>query len=265
VNKAFSIKAKVYDSYSEQNVIVKLGRRAVYQEILKNLKKDHKILELNSGTGMDALFFASQGYRIHATDISDGMISKIRKKIKKTSLKTFSCQRLSLNDLQKVENAPYDYIFSNFGGLNCIPNIDNFGRSINQTVLKPGGYITLVVMPPICPWELLNFPWNFRAAFRRLPSLWGRETISHIDGIYFYSYYYSAKSIVNSFGKNFKNISLRSISLFSPPSFMDFFPRKYPKMFEFLVKLDNRLTSSFPFNNFGDFFIITLQYIPRTR
>ena len=34
------------------------------------------ILELNAGTGTDAVWFAERGYRVHATDIAEGMQDK---------------------------------------------------------------------------------------------------------------------------------------------------------------------------------------------
>lgn len=264
VKSAFTRKAQVYDAYSLKNKIVQLGRRTVYHHILGQLCKNDKILELNSGTGMDALFFAKKGFQIHATDISEGMLDKIGEKIRTSQLKNFTYQKLALQNLTQVDHAPFDYIFSNFGGLNCLPkySLKQLAKEINPSLLRPEGFLTMVIMPPICPWELLNFPWNVKAAFRRIPSLWGRATRSHINGIYFNSYYYSVGVIEDIFSPEFKKVSLQSISLFSPPSFMDYFPSRYPKLFSFLINLDNRFSTSFPFNSYGDYFVITLQYLP---
>ena len=52
----------------------------VRQHVLQYLPSDASILELNSGTGDDALFFAKQGYHIRATDISVGMQQQLAAK-----------------------------------------------------------------------------------------------------------------------------------------------------------------------------------------
>ena len=73
-------------------------------------------------------------------------------------------------------------------------------------------------------------------------------------------YYNSVNAIKKLFGSQYKIISLQSLSLFSPPSFLDYFPNKYPKLFKKLFQLDERFSKYYPFNGFGDFFILTAQY-----
>jgi len=54
---------------------------------LKYIPKGGNILELNAGTGVDAVFLAEQGYKVYATDISDVMINEIQAKVKKQKAK----------------------------------------------------------------------------------------------------------------------------------------------------------------------------------
>jgi len=44
-----------------------------------------------------------------------------------------------------------------------------------------------------------------------------------------------------------------------PPSFIENFPMKFPKSFQFLVKLEHRLKSVRPFAIIGDYHIIVLK------
>ena len=56
-------------------------REQVYAHVNNYLKPGSSILELNAGTGIDAVHFASLGHRVHATDLSSGMIKQIRDKM----------------------------------------------------------------------------------------------------------------------------------------------------------------------------------------
>ncbi len=260
IDSAFSEKAKVYDSYGMSNIIVKYSRFIIRKNILRNLPTKGKILELNGGTGSDALYFVKKGHYVHLIDISKGMIQKSKSKISSPEIeKRLKIERKSFENLEDLPRKEFDYLFSNFGGLNCTPNIKSIIKQFPY-VLKDHAYVTLVIMPPICPWELFNIFWNPKMSLRRLPSLFGAPISANVSGIKFLTYYYSVNKIRNLFDSQFKVISLKSISLFSPPSFLDYFPIKYPKLFKKLLQIDNRLSNFFPFNHFGDFFVLTLQF-----
>ncbi len=58
-------------------------------------------------------------------------------------------------------------IFSNFAGLNCTGKLDQVLLSFDP-LLKPGGLVTLVLLPPFCVWETaLVLKGKFKTAFRR--------------------------------------------------------------------------------------------------
>lgn len=96
VNRAFSKQSPHYDQEDSTNPVLADMRRQVYAHVHRLIKPGSSILELNAGTGIDALHFASSGYAVHATDLSDGMIREIRKKIESSSLgDRFTCQQLS--------------------------------------------------------------------------------------------------------------------------------------------------------------------------
>ena len=260
IDSAFSKKATVYDSYGMSNEIIKHNRDIIRGIVLKNLPDNGKILELNGGTGSDALFFVNNGFYVHLIDISEGMIQKSKSKLSTQEIeKRFKIERKSFENLNDLPRNTFDYIFSNFGGLNCTPNVKKVIQQF-PLVLKDQAFITLVIMPPICPWELLNIFWNPKMALRRLPSLFGSPIKANVSGTQFLTYYYSVNKIKKLFDSRYKIISLQSISLFSPPSFLDYFPIKYPKLFKKLLQLDNRFSKYYPFNFLGDFFVLTLQF-----
>jgi ubiquinone/menaquinone biosynthesis C-methylase UbiE len=259
IDLAFGEKSKVYDIYSKENFIVKYSRYKIRNEMLQYLNKNDKILELNGGTGSDALYFVKRGYFVHLTDISTGMVKKSRSKINKKFQDRFIVEKKSFTKISELPKNSYDYIFSNFGGLNCIYDVKSV---INQFphVLKHGGHVTLVIMPPICPWELFNIFWNPSMAIRRIPAIFGKPIKANVAGYKFWVYYHSLNFIKGLFDSRFDILSCQSLSLFMPPSYLDYFPKKYPELLKRLIKIENRFSKFSPFNKFGDFFVITLKY-----
>src|SRR3954471_6684935 len=81
INEAFSRQSLHYDADDLQNPLLQDMRVQVYRHVSKFLTQPSNILELNSGTGIDALYFVQQGHKVHATDLSDGMIKQIKTKI----------------------------------------------------------------------------------------------------------------------------------------------------------------------------------------
>src|SRR6187551_976202 len=113
VNRAFSKQSVTYDADDTQNLILKDMRNQVYDHVSKFLKPKSHILELNAGTGIDALHFVQQGHRVHATDLSSGMVSHIEEKIKIHRLEnSFSCQQLSYDQLHLIDENKFDFVFS---------------------------------------------------------------------------------------------------------------------------------------------------------
>ncbi len=87
VSAGFSLKAQIYDAFGEGHPNLERMRRKVYAHVLGFLRPGDHILELNAGTGADAAFFARQGYSVHATDLSPGMVAAIAAKAARPDLK----------------------------------------------------------------------------------------------------------------------------------------------------------------------------------
>src|ERR1700741_939040 len=118
---AFSKQAPLFDKLYASDTIIQYKRDRVRNHVLQYLKPHSTILELNAGTGDDAIFFAQMGHTIHATDISDTMQENLKEKVKRHSLQAnISNEVCSFTQLENLSNrGPYDLIFSNFAGLNC--------------------------------------------------------------------------------------------------------------------------------------------------
>src|SRR5436190_17384955 len=153
VNRAFSKQSTHYDADDARNVILHSWRQQVYAHVDPSLKPGSRILELNAGTGIDAMHFIKNDHTVHCIDISEGMIQQIEGKRQRFQLESkLTCQLCSFDDLEKIEGT-FDFIFSNFGGLNCIDRLETVTSQLTR-LLKPGGLVTWVVMPPVSLWEL---------------------------------------------------------------------------------------------------------------
>lgn len=253
---AFSKQSSSFDQIEEESLLLQYMRKRIHEHCLRHFPKQAEILELNSGTGIDAVFFAKLGMKVQATDIAEGMISELRSKITAMHLnETIHALRCSYTQLPTFDRS-FDVVFSDFGGLNCIQDLRPVVDGINKN-LKKGGLVTLVIMPKICFWEMaLALKGNFKVAFRRFKKNGAK---SHLEGQYFMTYYFSYSYIRRVFGTDYELVDLEGLCSFVPPPYFEKFPNKYRRIFQFLSYLERHLKSVFPFNKCADHLIITLR------
>lgn len=260
VNAAFSKQSNHFDDEDFANPILQQWRQLIYQHADSFLLKPSTILELNAGTGIDAVRFCTKGHRVHATDLSDGMIEQLRLKSKLPNLENrLTVQQASYENLNEVAGK-YDFIFSNFGGLNCLDDLTKVTRELPK-LLTPKGYVTWVIMPPVCFWE---WSWalkgHLRKAFRRL----NKKATAHLEGELFTAYYYTIQDLKKAFAPDFALIKVESLGFISPPPASFMFASKFPRTTRLLNKVDATVRKQWPFNRSGDHLIVTFQLIKGT-
>lgn len=256
---AFTLQAPGFDNLYNNDTIIQYKRQRVRDHLLKYLPAHSSILELNAGTGEDAIFFAQQGHYIHAADISAGMQKVLKEKVEENNLQNNIsyelCSFTQLDQLQKI--GPYDAIFSNFAGLNCTNELDKV-LAYFDALLNPGGVVTLVVLPKFCLWEtLLIFKGKFKTATRRFFNSKGRK--AHVQGEYFNCWYYNSSFIISKLKSSFDLLSVEGLCTIVPPSYMEGFAEKHPKLFTFLKQKENILKTKWPWKYVGDYYIISLK------
>src|SRR5829696_5009364 len=121
--EAFDVLAADYDDAFSKTAIG-FHQRTVSRKWLQVFlagKASLKILEINCGTGDDALWLASLGHEVVATDRSGKMIEHAKGKLafyNKRNAPQFSV--CDFKDLHiQFANQQFDLVFSNFAGLNC--------------------------------------------------------------------------------------------------------------------------------------------------
>ena len=255
INRAFSKQAVHYDADDAANPILTEWRQQVYAHVSRFLSPSSFMLELNAGTGIDAVHFAKQGHRVHAIDIAEGMLAQL---LKKSAGLSVTGQRLSFEELHFLSVDSVDYVFSNFGGLNCTDDLSKVTRYLPH-IVKPGGFVTFVIMPPVSLWEWLwVFKGHGKKAFRRLNKNGVR---AHLEGEYFQTYYHSLQHIKRAVGQKFKLMECEGLGVFSPPPSKAEFAFKHPTTYKILTNLDKSLRHWAPFNRWADHTIVTFQHI----
>src|SRR5688572_3216216 len=123
---AFHKQAATFDLQYAMDTIIQYKRDRVRQHMEQFMGPSLNILELNAGTGEDAIYFANQGHHVHATDIAAGMQEKLIEKVKGSKLEAAITYELcSFTELENLQQqGPYDHIFSNFAGLNCTGRLE---------------------------------------------------------------------------------------------------------------------------------------------
>ena len=254
--------AATYDDGFVNTVTGKMQRKIVWDYLEKYLngKKRLNILELNCGTGEDAIWLAKKGHKVMATDISESMIKVAMKKAEITGSNNIS---FSVLDISNPDIYPsdikFDLIFSNFGGLNCI-SPDSFQKVIPKIagLLKPKGHFITVIMPKFCLWEWLYFTGKgmFSKANRRTGS---KPLNVDIAGNNVDTWYYSPSEIANNSNKYFKKIKTLPVGLFLPPSYLDNYFSKHPKFLSLLNSLESMAGSAGFASSYSDHFIIDME------
>ena len=260
--EAFTKQSGSFDELFSSNPIVIYKRQRVREHVKKYLQQNSKILELNAGTGEDAIWFAKMGHVVHATDISEGMQQVLVQKVKQHHLEEkISFELCSFTELKNLKDqGPYDLIFSNFAGLNCTGELDKVLQSF-APLLKPGGVVTLVILPEFCLWEtLLVFKGKFKTAFRRLFASGGVK--AHIEGVNFTCWYYDPSYVIHNMKKSFEPLGLEGLCTLVPPSYLENFPRKHPGLFKWLVQKEKKYRLKWPWKYIGDYYIISLKMKP---
>ncbi len=261
-SESFDAAAKDYDDIFTNSQIGRLQRARVWQYLNEQgFKRGSRVLEINGGTGEDGLFFLRNGFELYFTDLSPKMVEVALGKFEQSSHKALlgSTTLNAKNIGQLSEQGPFDLVFSNFGGLNCLneKDLEDMMSGLNSC-LKPGGRFIAVVMSSCCPNESAYFllKGSMKKAVRRRA-----KSIADVEGQKFPVWYYSPKAFAKIFASSFKLMHTRAVGLFIPSSPWEGFFKNKASLLKIANGVENRIGNSATAAYFADHFLIDLKRI----
>lgn len=255
VAAAFDSLAVQYDALFGTNAIIERLRRKIYSTIEGLVQPPAHILDINCGTGTDALGLSEMGYSVVGVDLSPKMISEAIAKSRNWPGVRFAVS--SYDNLGSVEANKFDLVLSNFGGLNCTPDLSVVGEHVAAR-LKPNGYFVAVIMPPFSFWESAAFAsrGQFKEAFRRMRP---NGTEARLNGIPFNVHYFSPRSAGKAFAKHFQAHSLYGLNVVSPPPHAWKLDARFPMVTATLEAIDSFLCRLPLIPFVGDHYVFVLR------
>lgn len=248
--------AQSYDTEFSDTQIGKAQRQLVWNVLDKYYPsfQNKAVLELNCGTGVDALKMAANGANILATDISPEMVKVTTEKTK--NFNNVNAQILDINNLNSLDKK-FDLVFSNFGGLNCLSEdeFDRFNENVSQ-IIKPQGRLIMVIMPKNTIWETFYFlaKGSLKKAFRRSKK---GGVDANVSGKNVKTYYYNP-----SFFKTTNHFSIESITpigLSVPPSYLENRYKDKPDRIDRYYEKDKQRFNAQRFAKYADHYCIVLK------
>jgi|GEM_PF-489962 len=148
---------------------------------------------------------------------------------------------------------PFDGAFSNFGGLNCVGDLEAVARRL-APCLKPGAPLLLCIMGPSVPWE---WAWYLlhrepKRAFRR----WTRGGVAW-RGITIR--YPSIGAARRAFQPDFHARRVAGVGTFLPPTYAEPWAARHPRLLNFLERWERRLERCPPIPHLADHYLLELE------
>lgn len=221
------------------------------------------ILELGCGTGEDAIRLAKRGVRVTATDASATMLETAEDKSRVAGLlQPIAFQQLDMNQLNPLSrgsDSTFDGALANFGALNCVSDRRELAEYLAHYTLE-GAKIVLVVMGPLCLWEILWHVLHMQPgqAFRRFRS---GETAHVGDGEKIPVWYPSPRRLRSEFAPYFRHRQTIGIGTLLPPSYLAHLVDRWPGIFSRLAAIDRRWGGNFPMTWFNDHYISVMERV----
>jgi 2-polyprenyl-3-methyl-5-hydroxy-6-metoxy-1,4-benzoquinol methylase len=258
---AFDRMARSYDAVFTESVVGRAQRNVIWHVLRRTFRAGQCVLELNCGTGVDALFLAGRGISVLACDASAEMIGVAeRRKADRSAPVSAEFRVLRNEDLELLGDVGcFDGVLSNFSGLNCVADVPQVAVNLGRLV-KPDGAAILCISTRICLWEIAwhGLRAHFRKAFRRVRG----KTIAQLDGVSVPVWYPTIREMRRAFLPWFRLRSVRAVGLFVPPSYVEGWARSHKKVLTLLEAMD-RVCAAWPLlRGVGDHVLLEFE---RTR
>jgi ubiquinone/menaquinone biosynthesis C-methylase UbiE len=255
---AFDTIAEQYDAIFTETLIGRAQRSAVWNTVRQAFRAGDRVLELNCGTGEDAVFLAGMGVSVVACDASQRMVAVAAARVESEHIaERVRVEHCATERIAGVrDGVPFDGVFSNFSGLNCVDDLTEVARQLAPMV-KPGGKLLFCLSSRICLWEVVWF--LGRGEFRRAVRRWKGHAKASLGGVPVSVRYPTAGTVARCFAPMFQLKSCTGVGIAVPPSYLESVARRHPKLLERLQAADQRICRWPMFRSVGDHMLLALE------
>ena len=255
--RAFDSVAADYDGPRGNNELIQRMRLTLWDTVCKALPPGSRLLDLGCGTGIDAVEFAMRDYQVVASDWSPRMIERTHDRAAAAGVEAqVEAVHVGVHQLDRLKGE-FDGIYSNFGPLNCAPDLGAVAAECAR-LLRPGGKLVFSVIGRICPWEVGYYLMKGRFKRARVRATRGVTAVG-MNRHTIWTKYYLPREFYRAFAPHFALGDYRALSLFMPPPYLVEFYRRHRKGCERLGRLDDRFGARPLLRDMGDHFLITMH------
>lgn len=257
---AFDSIAAKYDDLFTRSMIGRAQRDAVWEALIRAFEPGAHILELNCGTGEDALFLARHDISVVACDGSEGMIRTAQQRVRAEDPEAaVEFRRLPTEHLAQLRPGTlFDGALSNFSGLNCVSDLSRVARDLASLVTAQAP-VLICLSTRFCVAEMVCslIHGEFRKAFRRTS---GKAT-ARVGEFVVQVHYPSLAEVEEAFYPWFRLRSCTGIGVTVPPSYLEATMRKYPRLLEMLRCIDRKISHLPLVRTIGDHMLLHFERV----
>src|SRR5882724_180897 len=262
VEEIFDQLAPDYDQIFTESLIGRAQRNAVWKILDRTFSEKDNILELNCGTGEDAIHLASRGVSVLACDASREMIARAEYRINhiSNSLPVVFCH-LSTEQVRELRpESQFDGVFSNFSGLNCIEDLSAVASSLSDLV-RPGGQLLLCLSTRFCLIEIAYYlrHGQVRKALRRCHA----HSVATLKGMQLPVYYPTLRQLRRFFAPHFRLQTYTGIGVAVPPSYCEKWALRHPSLLRFLCRIEEVIAPLPVLRVTGDHILLCFERVPQ--
>lgn len=118
---------KLHNNYKQQSWVEKPNIFA--KEVLEYFPSKGRVLCLGDGQGQDGRFFASKGYTVTSTDISEIALKENRSKVKEANLANIEIKKVDLRNKLPFKEDSFDVVYAHL-------SLHYFSKEITQKIFK---------------------------------------------------------------------------------------------------------------------------------
>ncbi|MGH9455813.1 MAG: class I SAM-dependent methyltransferase [Terriglobia bacterium] len=255
--------AEAYDATFTNSWIGRTQRDVVLRQVNCAFLPGQRILEINCGTGIDALYMAKLGIDVLACDSSPRMIEVARRRpALSTPEGRVDFRVLATEQLETLVVgeglAQFDGVLSNFAGLNCVQDLEAVAFQLAR-LLKPGARALLCIFGNFCIWEVVWYALhgNLSKALRRFRA--EGMTTEIASGVTVRVHYPSVAEMERTFRPHFQLKEWKGVGVAVPPSYMEPWAKRFPQILRILAIADRFLARCPGIRATADHWLLTFE------